>query len=599
VADDRAPRIRPRNLSARVVGNPPTSTADDAVANCYPGLELDVRNLDRRFFPGLVVDFVARDDNESPYSQPEIYGGLVRYVDFSDPDLTDDPADPTAHRALDEVRKALVAALAANGDSLGAGGWYLDWVEQAGRRIGFRGHEGSGITYLDGLFVWRIVRGLDPVDRVSAGRPSAREGNLVTVGLVHRPSGETLTLRGWRRRFTDPVTGVISLAYQPGELLQSLCSPWQHDFRDCGCHYWAANHPDVVFGEVRAGEQELPDGSPVQSERAQTLIDWLRADRDPRRAAAAREYVDFNRPYQLDFFQINHAWQDLAFVVDGTEIGDEFVPDHAPPSPRPFGSPGELAAVLRDQLAPLELTLALEYLYARFSVLEPDEAAALLPGTTLADDVTFVRHFLLLTAVSEMQHLRNANLLLRLLHEHGLVPGPFEPVTRPSPTVPGPGGGRRRERSLRPLTLHVIEDFIAIERPDATIDATYERVAATLAQPEYPRDLSQIGERILKDGNDHYSRFRDLHRVLRQSYGENEPWLRPLRAGTPDECATSLDLVRRIVAGLDDAYRDEATSRYTPARKHLTGARLAMDELEREGQALARCGIGICFWDAW
>jgi len=31
-----------------------------------------------------------------------------------------------------------------------------------------------------------------------------------------------------------------------GELTQSLCSPWQHDYRDCYCVYWAASRPDIV-----------------------------------------------------------------------------------------------------------------------------------------------------------------------------------------------------------------------------------------------------------------------------------------------------------------------------------------------------------------
>src|SRR5437870_229833 len=91
------PKILPRNLTARasylVPGNPVITRPEDAVANDYPGLELDVRNLDRRFFPGLVFDFVARDDIYADYTEPERYGALLRYVDFDDPDLlTDTPA---------------------------------------------------------------------------------------------------------------------------------------------------------------------------------------------------------------------------------------------------------------------------------------------------------------------------------------------------------------------------------------------------------------------------------------------------------------------------------------------------------------------------
>ena len=35
-------------------------------------------------------------------------------------------------------------------------------------------------------------------------------------------------------------------AVEPGELTQSLCSPWQNDYRECGCYYWAASRPDYV-----------------------------------------------------------------------------------------------------------------------------------------------------------------------------------------------------------------------------------------------------------------------------------------------------------------------------------------------------------------
>src|SRR5258708_2733625 len=63
-------KIFPRNLTARagfsVAGNPAVTRPEGAVANCFPGLELDVRNLDRRFFPGLVFNFVEPADQRKP-----------------------------------------------------------------------------------------------------------------------------------------------------------------------------------------------------------------------------------------------------------------------------------------------------------------------------------------------------------------------------------------------------------------------------------------------------------------------------------------------------------------------------------------------------
>jgi hypothetical protein len=96
-------KIFPRNLTARaayqVVGNPDSTRPEDAVGNCYPGLEADLRNLDRRFFPGLVFNFVARRDIEAPYTDKQRYGALLAYTDpWGDTDLQPDAVarlDPT------------------------------------------------------------------------------------------------------------------------------------------------------------------------------------------------------------------------------------------------------------------------------------------------------------------------------------------------------------------------------------------------------------------------------------------------------------------------------------------------------------------------
>jgi hypothetical protein len=49
------------------------------------------------------------------------------------------------------------------------------------------------------------------------------------------------------RPFFETGTVVISktLAHA-GELTQGLCSPWQNDYRECSCYYWASARPDFV-----------------------------------------------------------------------------------------------------------------------------------------------------------------------------------------------------------------------------------------------------------------------------------------------------------------------------------------------------------------
>ncbi|HEY2107139.1 MAG TPA: hypothetical protein VGH29_15175, partial [Candidatus Binataceae bacterium] len=82
-----APKFIARNASAAIItdyvtGNPVNTRLESGVGNCFPGLELDLRNLERRFFPHLAVDFI--DD------------GTIEVVAVdtdrlaADPNLTDD-----------------------------------------------------------------------------------------------------------------------------------------------------------------------------------------------------------------------------------------------------------------------------------------------------------------------------------------------------------------------------------------------------------------------------------------------------------------------------------------------------------------------------
>jgi hypothetical protein len=578
--DKRPGKIFPRNLTARaayqVPGNPAVTRLEDAVANCYPGLELDVRNLDRRFFPGLVFEFVGRDDNAAPYDEPQRYGAWLRYVDYLlDPELQSDT--PDARRLLIDIMLS-AGSLGAHDD------WYLEWVEQGGKRLSMRLHNPDNPDYpLDGLYVWRLLRGLAP--------------GPLKIGLKRRGGGATgaeIVLDGWRRHFTDPVTGVINGAYQPGELLQSLCSPWQHDFRDCACLYWASNHPDAVFQEIEPGEPTLPDGQARDPLLGNLKVDWLRAERSRDVTAAAANTIAKNRPYQFDHFQINQQWQSLNVVVHDREIGSVYIPPRESFA-NPFASPEELACELRDKLGPMELTLALEYLYARFSVLSPEEAKES-HWTTMKDDVTFIRGCLMIIATCEMQHLRLVNELLWMLHDAGLIAS-YAPVLSPAAKLPD-GKGGWRDSSLRRLTPEALHDFINIERPSGFLDGAYAKVIATLRSPIYPAHAIELAERIDSDGVDHYSRFREVKTALKAYSGAEPPfpYLRAVTLGTPEQAAAALAIYQEILRALGAGYEAYGRGGLTEGAPLVNAARLKMNELLQVGEKLAAGGIGIPFW---
>jgi hypothetical protein len=562
---DRAPKILPRNLTAQaarsVVGNPAITRPQDAVGNCYPGLEVDVRNLDRRFFPGLVFEFIARNDIDASYNDHVEYGARLAYVDQKrDPDLRPDLA-----KTIDD-----------NASTLGEGVWFLEWIEQDGKRLSMRGpREPGGPTLpLDGLYVWRLVRGLEP------DKP-------VVIALAQR-NGSTpaVVLEGRRRRFTDRVTGTISAAYQPGEMTQSLCSPWQHDFRDCACHYWAANRPDVVYARPSEVDPTTATGANIERVRARPLVDWIRRDRELE--AAARETIPLNRPHQLDHYEMNRAWQTLNVVLGDHEIKDVYTPPTAVPA-KPYDNAGELAEALMTTLAPLEMTLALEYLYAMFSVRAETEVAE--PESMLRDDVVFVRHHLKFIAMSEMQHLRWVNQLLWQLQHYRRVP--YDPVLDLITDIPDGRQGYRR-RQLRRLEPKTLDDFIAVERPSGSTTGAYARVIATLKSGEYPDPLRQTAERIVSDGVDHATWFLDVKRVL--AVYDPKRYLRDLELPHGHEAKRAVDLFEEIKSCLGGAYTEFAKGRPAAGAAGVDRARAAMIKLYQVGETLAKGGIGIPFW---
>jgi hypothetical protein len=589
MSDDK-PFVFARNLTARAkfltAGNPVNTRLEAGVGNCYPGLEFDHRNLDRRFFPGLVVEFVSQDDAAQP--DPARRGAKIVAVELGDADL----APPrSAGEARQARAAALRAALSAGLGTIDSGSWFIEAIQQHGVEVALRTEAGDP---LDGIVVWRMVRGLlaEDVELLLRDR-TARQAS---------GAASTLTLAGWRRRFTDPVSGVIPPVYRPGELTQSLCSPWQHDFRDCGCHYWASNHPDIVLGENRLDDPVLPNGLAADPARANTPLDWLRADRSRGAAAAAQDTMGANRPFQLDHYEINQRWQELAIVLGNSEIDEIYRPrqaENADPFPDTAALLGQLV-----KLAQLEHVLILEYLYAYYSLRNPDT----LPSDDtrrwplLREDLIFARHELRFVVLSEMRHLRWANQILWHLHEAFPQTPRRGPELGVADEVPdgrdAQGVPKYRRRELRVLDASTLASFVAVEEPSGRIDGAYAQVVATLRQASYPLTALQLARNIVADGMEHYSRFTDVQTVLRDyKSAENGalPYLIPLTKGDPadPEVKTALEAYEALKAHLARAYGPGGVGE----PQEVAEARQVMAQLEAKAIALAeQRGIGVPFF---
>lgn len=573
--------ILPRNLTARaaaqVVGNPVSTRLEAGVANCFPGLEWDVRELDRRFFPGLVFQFVTTPLLPVAGTLPDQQGARIAYVDsINDPALSADSTEPWVQTLLEVLQQNI-----GEPNPLSLGRWYLEWFEQHGKRFSMRDEQNQPY---DGELVWRLVRGIEP-DLPLTICVLQRDDN----GLGVAPAVE---LSGFRRRYVD-AAGVIDASFRPGELTMSMCNPWSHDFRDCGCHYWASNHPDVVFGPSDA---LIEDGQSTHANEASIRLDWIRADRSVAgRVAAGLTDLD-NRPFEMDHYEMNSRWTELPFVLEGREIGD-FYAGPMFELEMSHGTLDSLVAPLSKELAPLELTLALQYLSAFFSVRAPDEVDVL-QWPNLPGEVQAIRQYLMIVAVGEMMHLRWANKMLWELDRLGHYPAGqhYVPVLTPAAMisnlkVPQP-------RKLAPLSMQLIAEFVEIERPFGTVDTAYCRIVATLKNDVSSDRLLELAIRIDTDGNEHFQRFQEVQRII-EMYpdGDDAPYRRSFRIGSHEECAEALDAYHALLTSLSSAYQDEADGHGHEGQESIDGARVAMTLLREKADALARKGIAIPFWD--
>jgi len=576
-------RIFARNLTARaaeaarhVVGNPVTTRLESAVGNCFPGLEFDVRELDRRFFPGLVFQFVQppRPEYELPGATAHQEGAHLLYADwFFDPMLPETSPEKW-------VQDLIFALKTSPGGAFMGGRWYLDWIEQGGKRLSMSDPAGH---YYDGYKVWRMVRCLE------LGKP-------LTIGLVNRDAAltdpnRTKQFTGYRRKYVNEA-GVIDEAFRPGELTESMCNPWSHDFRDCACHYWATNHPDIVIR--RSGGEALPNGRPVDTTASSVYVNWNRL-RGPGSDVPAFDTIAKNRPYELDHYQINKLWETLPFVLEGCEIGAEYRPPSMQEQ-QPYKTDAELISVLRDQLGPMELSLAMQYLYALFSLRDPGEVDEIQSARwpCLRDDLKAVRQFLFLVAVGEMTHLRWVNQMLWLLD-----PGSYKPVVDWTDEIVALKTLRPAEKSVQllPLTPERLDDFIFVERPTGKLDSAYARCVSTLKGRAALKGAFDLAVRIDGDGIEHFERFSNIKRILSAYAGSgvDYPYLRPIKCVDNPQTKSAVDLFDEIRRSIAAAYAEEA--RPTPdlraVQLRIDAARTKMLQFRDMAEELARTGFGI------
>jgi rubrerythrin len=498
--DIKERKIFPRNLTARadrwVEGNPVSSRLESGVDNSFPGLEFDQRNLDKRFFPALEFEFHL--------GVPPLLRRVI-------PELSAQPIEITE----EDISRAIIL-------------WSV---------YGTYGHpNGGGVDRIEileglrGLQSWRVIHDLEPgrigvflAPYSDTGSPKLsvveqEEVNSALLGktnVVKRDENDSLVyavLVSERAKYLNE--GVIDPdVYEPGDLTRSLCAPWQYDFADCGCFYWASNKPDMVavepggdqmynFQRIRDNDPPsgAPGSTPEERMKYQTISGW--------------------RQNTMRHRRMIEDWETLPTVLHGVE-NSVFVPESGMNIPHAnMLSRAEIIDRLR-YLARVEHGLMVEYLYAYYSI---DSPRKLPEGADSNEARRFdAAKILLNVAIDEMRHFRWVNEILRELGQPPEI-GRFTEFE----DLDNDGRFFKHKFGLEPLTDDRLDWFINVEKPSNqvdpelssdTIDGMYTRILMSVKDSQEFSDLERkkllhLFKLIIDEGHDHFNRFSRLKRSL-------------------------------------------------------------------------------------
>jgi hypothetical protein len=496
-------KVGARNPTPHLVaGNPISTRLESSIGNCFPGLECDLRNLERRFFPFLEMDM--------PDQQIVLFKVAIEAAEKA--------------RDAGKITKAALAAYR----RLDSGGHWI--VETMSGTFGPLGRLKLTIADLPNTSTGPNRLPPDPWTAVRL-LTEGTDVHLVLQDTKAKPNAERVRLQAKREAYLGD-DGALAAMFVPGELTQSLCSPWTHDFRDCACYYWASNHPDIAM-------PPLPSG-PTTDPKWNRLVPWERKDRiiteEPPPSASEKDPT----PDELEYFEINKRWQSLNFVLERREQIGPYAQRVF--NGKPLASDQDLEAHLR-YAAGVELAVTQEYLAAAFS-LKPDDQLA----RPLVKYVSAARAEIMRIAIGEMRHLRAVNDVLALL----LGRARHKPALGVATEIPGVKPGQTIPVHPRALTKGALESFIAIEAPSVSVDSVYARILATLNRRNNDQATQAI-RTVMAEGEDHYETFLAIKEWL-HSFEERQYLRSPTMKRPPATDKDHLHLQQRYVNVLNLLY---------------------------------------------
>ncbi|HEU0135518.1 MAG TPA: hypothetical protein VFR28_11910 [Allosphingosinicella sp.] len=264
-------------LNYRGRGNPANSHPVSAISNCFPGLEFDFRTAWRRMFEDIQLSEHNNYVVSAAEAAKDLKGRRLLLIE-------------------DEEGKFATAVLTVGVQNPGLGDGTLS-----------TGANPEGVSFMEWsnslARVWRsqgkTVTGWFTADKSDTERLPPKETDGLHRAELKVRSFFDSNAEGERLPSLNPAL------LDPGDLSEGLCSPWQNDYRECACYYWAASRPDYV------NVVDTPEG-------ITTGEHWL--SKEPSDSYVPDDRADPRLWSYDDLFQ---DWQGrLRFIIGGTDEQD-------------------------------------------------------------------------------------------------------------------------------------------------------------------------------------------------------------------------------------------------------------------------------------
>ncbi|MFY0255245.1 hypothetical protein ACDQ55_14950 [Chitinophaga sp. 30R24] len=264
-------------------GNPYSVLPRAAISNCFPGLESDFRNIWRNFFVGLVLsendNYVLDDKSGHGLKGHRLVAITVGTTNSFTMVMGEGPVFPGG---------ASVPLITADNPQ---GAAFMEWSNLLAL-FNLKSGQSASLTFTAAPAKLPVL--------VTAEQIKDHPEDFVTYNFIVE------------QIFIGNSAQITQNLLSPGDLTQGLCAPWQNDYRECACYYWAATRPDYV--NVEPCENGLSKGDM-----------WLAKKR-------TGKYIPDNR-LDTRLFSYNDLFQnwegELNFIVNGRDAltSDDPEPD--------------------------------------------------------------------------------------------------------------------------------------------------------------------------------------------------------------------------------------------------------------------------------